>query len=247
MNVRKLIKKINLRWFADIIEKIGSRSVLASSLVFLLASIFVIGLTLVNYGYKGDFSKNILVEAHGMLFDILIIGIFIFALHKLGEKRLENRRYQEEIDDFSGWKAQEAKYRIIGNIKRLNRNGISKIHITQSYLKKANLAFINLQEADLTATNLQEAFLYETNLQNATLALANLQRAELIGTNLKGANLLGADLRGAIIVSVEQFSEVETMYDAKLDSNLNRQIEKKYPYLLERPKWLKEESEVGDF
>ncbi len=58
-----------------------------------------------------------------MLFDILVIGIFILSLNRLAEKRIENQRYIDEIDDFRGWRSKEAAYKIAGNIRRLNRNG----------------------------------------------------------------------------------------------------------------------------
>ncbi len=58
-----------------------------------------------------------------MLFDILVIGVLILFLNKLAEKRVDNRRYLEEIEDFRGWESEEAAYRIAGNLKRLKRNG----------------------------------------------------------------------------------------------------------------------------
>lgn len=35
-------------------------------------------------------------------------------------------------------------------------------------------------------------------------------------------------------------SEVKTLYRAKLDPELEKQIKEKYPHLLEEPNWLKE-------
>ena len=70
--------------------------------------------------YNDIFIRDVLVEAHGMLFDILIIGTFIFALHELVEKRRERKskikRWQEEIDDYRGWDEKEATIKIVGNI-----------------------------------------------------------------------------------------------------------------------------------
>lgn len=177
-------------------------------------------LTLAKYGYKGDFYKNILVEAHGMLFDILVIGVFIFALHKTGEKRLKReldiKRWQEEIDDFRGWKSEEAKFRIIGNIKRLVRNGITDINLTDSFLKNADLLGANLKETDLRRANLMGAYLLDANLEEANLEGAHLERTEKL--------------------TIEQLSQVKTLYQAELDPELKKQIKKKYPHLLEKPK-----------
>lgn len=356
---RILMAKIK---FKQIIEKIGSQPILASSLVFVLASVIVIGLTLIKYGYKGNFEENIMVEAHGMLFDILVIGIFIFTLHSLGKKRLESQGYQDEIDDFREWKSEEATYRILGNIKRLNRNGVTKIDLSNCYLEKATLREAQLQGADLTEANLQgtdlreaqlqggdltganlrgadlreaqlqgadladaklqgahlqkaqlqgahlggaklqgaylyqanlqgaslyqvnlqgedlreanlqEADLYQANLENAQLREANLQGALLHETIFEGADLSKANLKGAYLhepdfqnanlwqanlqgveftitraekkdLTGDQLSNVKTLYEAIIDPILLKQIKKKYPHLLEKPEWLKEDED----
>ena len=286
----------------EIIAKIAISPIFISFMVFLLAIFVVYRLTVskVESAYDEEFIRDVLVEAHGMLFDILIIGTFIFALQKLAEKRLEKKRniqrWQEEIDDFRGWKSEEAKFRILGNIKRLIRNGITDINLTDSFLKNADLLGVNLKGADfeganlegtnLGRANLEEACLLGANLEEACLRVANLKRADLLGANLKEtdlrrANLMGADLsrahlKGAYLretylkgadfwkahlegaylldanleeanlegahlertekLTIEQLSQVKTLYQAELDPELEKQIKKKYPHLLEKPK-----------
>ena len=146
-----------------------------------------------------------------MLFDILVIGILILSLNKLAEKRIENKRYLDEIDDFRGWKSEEAAYRIAGSIKRLKRNGFKgEINLRNCYLSPADLtqenlldyispylSGINLEKADLRRANLRGADLREANLMGASLYRADLRGADLKGANLKGANLHRATLRGA--------------------------------------------------
>jgi hypothetical protein len=157
--------------------------------VFILATVVVVSLTLLSYGCGGDFLENILVEAHGMLLDILVIGVFILWLNRSGEKSLEIRRYEEEIDDFRGWNSKEAGYRIAGNVKRLNRNGITDIKLQQCHLVKVDLSFVNLTRASLRRTNLSNAFLLGANLSHTNLSLANLRDADLSRACLSGANL----------------------------------------------------------
>lgn len=64
------------------------------------------------------FRENILVEAHGMLLDIFVIGVIILMLNQMGEKQRTIQRYQDEIDDFRKWESEEAAHRIAGNIKK---------------------------------------------------------------------------------------------------------------------------------
>ena len=63
-----------------------------------------------------------------MLFDVAIIGILIFWLNKIGEERRRIKTYLDEIDDFRLWESDEAAFRTVGNIKRLNQNKIYNIN-----------------------------------------------------------------------------------------------------------------------
>lgn len=220
------------RSFKKIIEGIFVSPIFISFIVFLLATFVVYRLTIyyVDSAYNKEFIRDVLVEAHGMLFDLLIIGTFIFALHILVQRRREKRsdikRWHEEIDDLRGCKTEEAKHRIIGNIKRLNGNGITQIFLHNCYLKKATFysipfhemnfkrkiqrwtmpevnlsksifSYANLEEASLTQANLQLAALDKTNLKKANLRRATFFRASLQGADLKDADLFGADFRNA--------------------------------------------------
>jgi hypothetical protein len=139
---------------------ITERPLATAFLALIVSVILVIGLTILFVGYERNFFENIMVEAHGMVLDILVIGLFILWLNKLGEKRLENKRYQDEIDDFRYWHSEEAAHRIVGSIKRLNKNGISNIDLSHCYLARMVLRRANLQGALLMGANLQGARLH---------------------------------------------------------------------------------------
>ena len=182
--------------------------VLISVAVFIVMSAIVIGLSFKHYDLP--FGNNVLVEAHGMLFDILIIGVLILFLNRLAEKRITNKKYLDEIDDFRVWKSEEAAHRIAGNIKRLNRDGFKgRINLSSCFLKSADLSEVNLQDARLEFANLQNAYLdiinlqgarlFQTNLEGASLWTANLYKADLHEANLKGAIFLNANLREACL------------------------------------------------
>ena len=65
---------------------------------------------------------------------------------------------------------------------------------------------------------------------------ANLCRVDLIRATLYNADLSRADLGEVLNLNIEQLSEVETLYEAKLDPELMEQVKDKYPHLLEEPK-----------
>lgn len=212
------------------------------------------------YHYDDNFVKNVFVEAHGMVFDLLVIATFLFWLQtRVRKKRTREQNIQrwfEEIDDLRGWEEKEAGFRIIGNIKRLNREGITSILLHGCFLEKVNLDGANLTKSNLCGTSLKEsslssakltaAYLSNSNLWNANLSGADLSRAHLQEaclrladlnlSKLNKANFIGADLRGIKNLTIKQLSQVETLYNTKIDQSLRIEIKNKYPHLLEKPK-----------
>ena len=93
----------------------------------------------------------------------------------------------------------------------------------------------------MTGSNLGRANLAGAILGRADLSGANLQTADLSGTDLQGAKLVGAYLGGANLagaknLTIEQLSQVWTLYEAVgLAPLLMDRIRKEYPHLLERP------------
>ena len=204
----------------SIIKKLFKDSLTVPVQISLMVAVFfsavVFYTSFIKNDYNGNFLESVRVEAHGMIFDLWIIGVFILFLNEIERKRNENQKYKDEIDDFRYWESEEAGYRIVGNIKRLNRNNITNIDLNRCFLYLAKLRKVNLKGA-----NLQEA---------------NLVGSDIKEVNLKGVNLKGANLKGAKNLTIEQLSKVKTLYLAKLDPELMEQVKKKYPYLLEKPK-----------
>ena len=84
----KVSKKPDSSKLDTVIEILSSdRPILLAFFVFLGATILVVSLTGWFYAYNAAFLENILVEAHGMLFDLLIIGVFVLWLNSKGERR----------------------------------------------------------------------------------------------------------------------------------------------------------------
>lgn len=210
--LRRLLSQID-RMAAD-------RPVLLAFLMFLTATFIVVPLSIPIYDQEpASFFDNFLVEAHGFLFDLLIIGWFAVWLNKRAERRLRIRRYQEEIEDFLGWESQEAMHRITGDVRRLNREGITAMNLRQAFLQGAYLVEIDLKGSVMTGATLSSARLERArmagvdlekaqfelvNAISADLSRTNLHRANLTGaylenTNLAGANLDRANLTGAFL------------------------------------------------
>jgi uncharacterized protein YjbI with pentapeptide repeats len=174
---------------------------------FLLAALLWSGLMcFLNYRDGVNFQwHDLLVEANGMVFDLLVFGVLLSIYDGIRAKRERIDRYLQEIDDFRDWKEQEATYRITGLIRRLNKEGVSKINLKNCHLSKAKLHGVNLNGADIGKRKSDDMgnFMLDmlagtifdtTDLTNATLNLANLNRANLRGVDLTRAQLVDTSL-----------------------------------------------------
>ncbi len=154
-----------------------------------------------------DFYANASTELISIAITVLIIDRLYHRREAEQAKELRIRRYREEIEDYLGWQSEEATYRIVGLIKRLNQEGVTDINLEGAKLEGANLEGANLERAklwraklegaNLKGANLEGAKLWEAKLEGANLKGVDLWGADLWGANLKGANLEGANLEGA--------------------------------------------------
>lgn len=183
--------------FNSIIEK----PLLTSTLVLIIVTIVVLGLSLPYYLNEFDtFIQQILAEAHGMIFDIAVIGILIFWLNQNGEIRRRIRTYKDEIDDFRLWESEEAAFRTVGNIKRLNRHKIHEINLVNCHLPRTNLNYANLAGSNMNSANISQSSLIESILENARLNQTNFENSNLNQANLRGAYASGANFKDAFLI-----------------------------------------------
>jgi len=233
----------------------ADRPVLLSFLVFLALAALVGPLSLEYWRSEPEFLLNVAAEAHGVLFDLLLFGCLLLWFEQKAEKRRRVDRYKNAIEDFLGWESEEAMYRIVGNIRRLNRDGESPDSLKDAYLADADLKGADLSEASLDGATLSGADLQHADLSGAYLGTAdltgaNLRKADLSGahlgvfsgmvgsgdgqhTTLTDASLRAADLRGLRHAEASDFADVRTLYKARLDEDLRSALEEASPDLLE--------------
>lgn len=196
----RFLQKRMKKW-TEFYNSIIEKPLLTSTIVLVVMAILVISLSLPYY--LRDFSTfvgQVLAEAHGMIFDIAVIGILIFWLNKNGETRQRIRTYKDEIDDFRLWESEEAAFRTVGNIKRLNRHKIHEINLVNCYLPRTNLNYVNLAGSNLNSSNVSQSTLIEANLENARLNQTNFENSNLNQANLKGAYASGANFKDAFLI-----------------------------------------------
>ncbi|NOS94776.1 MAG: pentapeptide repeat-containing protein [Cyclobacteriaceae bacterium] len=197
--IRKLKTKLSNK-FDEVVEK----PLLTSAIVLVIVAVIVISLSLPYYiSDFRSFWMQVLAEAHGMIFDIAVIGILLYWLNQNGEIRQRIRTYKDEIDDFRLWESDEAAFRTVGNIKRLNRHKIYEINLVNCHLVRTNLNYVNLKASNLNSCNLSNSTLIETNLENTRLNQTNMENSNLNQANLKGAYASGANFKDAFLIKTQ--------------------------------------------
>jgi len=197
------LQKKMKKW-TELYNSVIEKPLLTSTIVLVSVAVMVLGLSLPYY--INDFSTfivQILAEAHGMIFDIAVIGILLFWLNQNGEIRQRIRTYKDEIDDFRLWESEEAAFRTVGNIKRLNRHKIHEVNLVNCYLPRTNLNYVNLAASNLNSANVCQSSLIEANLENARLNQTNFENSNLNQANLKCAYASGANFKDAFLIKAQ--------------------------------------------
>jgi BTB/POZ domain-containing protein KCTD9 len=250
----------------SLIDKFITNEVLIAIFILVLAALIVMLPTYLRGKYSEQvYLENILLEAHGMIFDLIVIGVLSTWLVKRGQKRQMIQHYQDEIDDFRNWESDEAAHKILGNIKRLNKMKVTKIDLSYCYLRNIRLKAVNLEKSELYKIDLSNSSLIQSNFNGASMTESNLQNtqlrfssfkesrlgyanlensdlrdvdlggADLFKANLKNANLRGANLRVARSITIKQLIQVKTLHMANLDSHYKTELMKLKPELFDKP------------
>ncbi len=128
-------------------------------------------------------------------------------------------------------------------------------HLEGTDLRGAHLRAVCMDVADLrgaclVGAHFRRASLIEADLREADLHDAKFIDSRLDGADLRGADIRGTDFRGAVLVDVDlrgvrsggtagttaaQLASAKTLYAARLDEEVRRAIEERYPEVLAPP------------
>jgi uncharacterized protein YjbI with pentapeptide repeats len=183
------------------------------TIVFLLTAFwpFVVANTLdetILGLYSREFFENVLVEAHGAIMDLFIVGVAIFWFEKRRANADAISSHKNTLSDLKFYRGTDASYRILGQIKRLLELGVTSFQLPEAALDNIQISDISLIDSNLRAANFSNTTLIRITLDNceldaAVLSGSRFQHVTLKNVKLRRANFQGAKLNGCDFTSCE--------------------------------------------
>jgi len=217
-------KKFNIT-MKDFWKKFKESMIFYVLVLLVVLSIIVVYLTYCinlkdGYGYPW---KDILVEAHGLLFDLFFLGIIIYKFELRHNKKNEISKLISDIDIFRNIKVKvhQIAYKLI---YYKNQGFLKEVDLSKCYLKKAqfkgkNLEGVIFSKAKLQGANFKKAILTNVKFNNAKLQNVDFSKAEMKGVDLTGAKLKGAIFPHPSNLKNVKFLDIELQDIYVLDNN----------------------------
>lgn len=146
--------------------------------------------------YSREFYQNVLVELHGLLMDLLVIGTVVLCIDLKRARANEINRLVEIIEDFSVWHSDESAIRVFGAFNRLRKQGIVP-SLESHYLRNIHSRAANFSETNLSNSDLSSSSMPDGDFRFSRLRWTIFAGTALQGADFRGANLFEADMRGS--------------------------------------------------
>jgi uncharacterized protein YjbI with pentapeptide repeats len=182
--------------FLDWLTKHPSRFFLVALFITSLL-LFVIDIV-IGFTQPSDW-RGVLTEAHGMWLDIFVLGLLLTIYENLRNKKENIERYIEELNDYSHWNEEEALYRTMGIIKRLNKLKYNKIDLYYLFLRKSILSEIVFKNNKIEGNNFDFSVIKNTIFKET----------KMINNSLNEAYLMNNEFANCMIENISSLSRVE--------------------------------------
>ncbi|GGN24183.1 MULTISPECIES: pentapeptide repeat-containing protein [Marinomonas] len=160
--------------------------------------------------YNREFWENVLVEAHGLLFEIFVIGFIVLWLDSRRQKVEHIERNMEHLWDLNTLQEKEVIKKKIGSVKRLNDANIHKIDVTDLLLEDVTLKSFVFKESKLFGLKLKSCNIFDLELINSKVnsgefSESSFKRCNLSGSLFKNANFSNTEMTGIDLRKADLF------------------------------------------
>lgn len=151
--------------------------------------------------YDRNFFEDLLVEIHGGLIDLLIVGVLLywFESRRIKKERIEKAEYERreriekaesnrreriektksDLESLKYYYGDDAAIRFYGGFKYLLSLGEENITLPDGNMSGLRIKSLSLSNAKLVAMNFNNSTLTDVNLQNCSLEAAQFKNSKL--------------------------------------------------------------------
>ena len=172
-------------------------------------------------GAPGEIFRGIYIEAGGAVMDIVIFGVILAVLADMTSRRRDVTRQMELIDDYKKWDSAEARYRIAGAIRRLNKLNrtaiVGSTFYDGSWGTWSGKDRVTLTDVDFSGVDCRNVMFSKSNPFPGLKAPGRL--ATFMDCSFQEAQLQGAVFRGACLEWSENPPEEMGTWEDMEDGN----------------------------
>lgn len=198
-------------WFRKIIKLVN----FDDPLIFFQRLLLIIVAILVTtdvlfYPFVSSFFQNIIIEAHGIVPDLLIFGI-LMTIYERWRGKVEV--HLGSIEKYMSQHTPEATAAILNIIKEMNKMEASRFQLSECTLSQQDMRHfdftgssfhrVNFEESDLTLVELDKCRLRDVNFSNAILRSVTFSGSELDKINFSGAKLNDVNFNNADLRTID--------------------------------------------
>lgn len=148
--------------------------------------------------YRREFWENYLVELHGMVLELAVVGGLIIWLDSRRVGRSEIKRQLEDLSDYALLDTPEINLKKVGIIKRLNDAGVNSFNVLNLSLFGMLLNKVEVRGGKLIGLKVSHGFIKGSVFKDVMMRSSNFEGCDLKNTNFSGSNLLKSNFSGAI-------------------------------------------------
>ncbi|WP_432736496.1 pentapeptide repeat-containing protein [Maridesulfovibrio sp. FT414] len=124
-------------------------------------------------------------------------------------------------------------------------NNLTNTVFSNSILHNTYFWFSNCTKTNFSNANMTKAEFLNAKLHNATFCNADLTGANFLNAEFDNAFIVDSDLTNAQNLTAEQLSTVRILHKTKLPVQTEKELINKYPHILEKPDWYKEDEQTN--
>ncbi|WP_405566310.1 pentapeptide repeat-containing protein [Polaribacter sp. Asnod6-C07] len=201
--------------------------------LFIILAISVLLILIILDFLDSDFNfHDILVEFHGLFFDLIVFGIILTVYENFDNKRSLIEYYNSLLIDLREWNDDKNGVKIFKILEELNKLGAKKINISESYLnsnfdfsklrnlKGSSFKMSNLMNSKFIGNDLRDSTFVLTRLDKSYFENVNFENSRISSCNMGNAKFLNVNFKNVVFTS-SIFANTEFMNCNFLNADLN--------------------------